>query len=496
MPERGEDLLRNRREKLDRLRRRGIDPFPRRCRRTHTIREARDLFAREEQAGQEDARTDAVSLTGRITALRGMGKASFLDIRDGTDRIQAHLRRDILNDDYELLRDLDLGDFLGVEGPLFRTRRGEISIEARKIEVLSKSLRPLPEKWHGLTDVETRYRQRYLDLIANPEVKESFELRARLIAAVRDFMNGRGFVEVDTPILVQVAAGAMAHPFVTHHNVLDEGLYLRIALELYLKRLIIGGFDKVYEIGRVFRNEGVDQDHNPEFILLESYEAYADYNDVMAMVEEMVSSIAGKVMGTTTIQYGGNDIDLSPPWRRWGLREAIQECGGVDINDYLDAASLAEKIREMGIEATHKESWGRLVDKLLSSVVEPKLIQPTFIMDYPEEMSPLAKPKPDSPGYVERFEAFIGGMELANAYTELNDPDLQRKRLEEQEELRRTLGDEEVERLDEDFLLALEYGMPPTGGLGIGLDRLTMILLGRSTIRDTLLFPLMRSRER
>ena len=496
MPERGEELLHSRREKLEGLRQRGIDPFPPRYHRTHDIREARELLAREEQDRRGDLRTEVVSVAGRIVALRGMGRATFLDIQDGTSRVQAHLRRDLLGDDYELVRDLDLGDFLGVEGPLFRTRTGEVTVEVRAFALLCKALRPLPEKWHGLTDMETRYRQRYLDLISNPEVREAFELRARVIAAVRNFLNGRGFVEVDTPVLVPVAAGAMATPFVTHHKVLDEELYLRIALELYLKRLIVGGFDKVYEIGRVFRNEGVDQDHNPEFTLLESYEAYADYNDVMHMVEEMVAFVAEEVMGTTELRRGDETIGLSPPWRRVRLREAIEDACGVDIDDYPDAASLSKRMQEMGIEATHRENRGRLVDKLLSAVVEPKLVQPTFVLDYPEEMSPLAKPRPGSPGYVERFEAFVGGMELANAYTELNDPDLQRQRLEEQESLRRTLGDEEVERLDEDFLLALEHGMPPTGGLGMGMDRLTMILTGQRTIRDTLLFPHMRSRQR
>lgn len=495
MPERGDDLLRNRRLKLERLREKGVDPYPPRCRRTHDIAAARALFERTEGEGQDSPRTEPVAVTGRLMTLRSMGKAAFLDIRDGTGRIQAHLRRDVLGAAYELLHDLDLGDFVGVEGPVFRTRMGEITVEAHKLTVLSKSLRPLPEKWHGLTDVETRYRQRYLDLIASPEVKNSFVLRAKVIAGIRDFLNGRGFIEVDTPVLVPVAAGAMARPFVTHHNLLDQTLYLRIALELYLKRLIVGGFDKVYEIGRVFRNEGIDQDHNPEFILLESYEAYADYNDVMRMVEEMVSSVAQKILGTTQVKIGDATVELAPPWRRIGLRDAIGDWGGVDINDYPDAESLSGKLLAMGIEATHKESRGRLIDKLLSSVVEPKLVQPTFVMDYPEEMSPLAKPKPGHPGYVERFEAFIGGMELANSYSELNDPDLQRKRLEEQEAIRRTLGDEEVERLDEDFLLALEHGMPPTGGLGMGLDRLAMVFMGQRTIRDTLLFPAMRSRS-
>jgi len=496
MSEKGKDLLRSRRDKLERLRECGIDPFPPRYRRTHTVQEARELFLREGGEGRKEARTAPVSVAGRITALRSMGRASFLDIRDGTGRVQVHLRRDLLNDGYELLRELDLGDFVGVEGPVFRTRTGEITVEAHQLVILAKALRPLPEKWHGLVDMETRYRQRYLDLIANPEVKETFELHARTVAAVRSFLNQRSFVEVDTPILVPVAAGALARPFVTHHNVLDQELYLRIATELYLKRLIVGGFDRVYEIGRVFRNEGVDQDHNPEFTLLESYEAYADYNDVMCMVEEMVSFVAQEVLGTTRVKVGEHEVDLTPPWRRVQLREAVQQASGLDIDEHPDAASLSASMQELGIESVHQVSRGRLLDKLLSAMVEPKLVQPTFILDYPEEMSPLAKPKPGAPGYVERFEAFAAGMELANAYTELNDPDLQRQRLLEQETLRRTLGDEEVERMDEDFLLALEHGMPPTGGLGMGVDRLVMLLSGRRTIRDVLLFPQMRSQER
>ena len=493
MPEREDDLLRSRRDKLEHLRQRDIDPFPPRYLRSSTALDAIDLFQEEEKSQGEDTRTSPVSIGGRIMSLRVMGKAAFLDLRDGSGKIQAHLRQDILGDQYQLLKDLDLGDFLGVSGALFRTRTGEVTVEAQQLVILSKSLRPLPEKWHGLRDIEQRYRMRYVDLISNPEVKTVFVQRSKIINGIRSFMNSRGFIEVDTPVLVPVAAGALARPFVTHHHTLDQELYLRIATELYLKRLIVGGFDKVYEVGRVFRNEGIDQDHNPEFTMLESYEAYADYNDVMHMVEEMVSTVAMEALGTMQVQYREHTIDLTPPWKRLPLKEELYQRSGVDIEEYPSASSLAPRMREQGVEVRPQESWGRLVDKLLTVFVEPHLIQPTFLIDYPEEMSPLAKPKPESPGYVERFESFAGGMELANSYTELNDPDLQRDRFMAQEELRQLYKDEEVDRLDEDFLLALEYGMPPTGGLGIGIDRLVMVLTGQPTIRDAVLFPQMRS---
>ncbi len=493
MPERGEELLSSRRDKLAHLRQLGIDPFPPRYHRASTTSDAVALFLEEEKKYGEGARTAPVSVAGRIMSLRAMGKAAFLDLRDSSGKIQAHLRQDVLGDQYQLIKELDLGDFLGVSGALFRTRTREVTVEAQQLAILAKSLRPLPEKWHGLRDIEQRYRQRYVDLISNPDVKTVFIQRSKIINGIRSFLNNRGFIEVDTPILVPVAAGALARPFITHHHTLDQELYLRIATELYLKRLIVGGFDKVYELGRVFRNEGIDQDHNPEFTLLESYEAYADYTDVMKMVEEMVSTVAMEALGTVQVHHGEHVIDLTPPWRRIVLREELHRRSGIDIEEYPSRQSLGARMRELGVEVRAQESRGRLIDKLLSVFVEPHLVQPTFLMDYPEEMSPLAKPKPGAPGYVERFEGFAASMEIANSYTELNDPDLQRQRFAEQEALRLLYKDEEVDRLDEDFLLALEYGMPPTGGLGMGIDRLVMLLTGQLTIRDVVFFPQMRS---
>ena len=496
MPERGEDLLRSRQDKLNQLRQRGINPYPPRYNRSSTAHAAAALFEDVEKQQGEGARTSPVSVAGRIMSLRTMGKAAFLDLRDGTGKLQAHLRSDLLDEQFQLVKELDIGDFLGVEGALFRTRRGEITVEAQNLTVLAKSMRPLPEKWHGLRDVEQRYRQRYLDLISNPEVKAVFIQRSKIINAIRSFLDQRGFVEVDTPVLVPVAAGALARPFTTHHHTLDEDLFLRIATELYLKRLIVGGFDKVYEIGRVFRNEGMDQDHNPEFTLLESYEAYADYTDVLNMVEEMVSTVAKSALGTTTVQYRDQTIDLTPPWRRTSFCDAIREHSGIDLGPYLRAEKplegLVSEARHRGLDLGDAPSF-KVYDKLFSSTVEPKLIQPTFVLDYPKLISPLAKEKEGDPSLVERFEGFAGGMEIANAYSELNDPEEQRRRFVDQEEWRERFQEEETERTDADFLEALAYGMPPTGGLGVGIDRLVMLLTGQATLRDALLFPQMRS---
>ena len=493
MPDREDGLLASRYSKLDHLRQSGIDPYPPRFVRTCDNAAATAMFEAVESDDTPETTTPSISLGGRIMSMRVMGRAAFLDIRDGSGTIQALLRENVLGDAYGLLKDLDLGDHLGMSGPVMRTRTGQVTIEAHELTITSKGMKPLPEKFHGLRDTETRYRQRYLDLIANPEVMPVFAIRSKIIERIRAFFQSQGFLEVDTPILVPVAGGAHARPFVTHHNTLDQQLYLRIATELYLKRLIIGGFDKVYELGRVFRNEGIDQDHNPEFTLLESYQAYADYNDIMTMVESLVSTVAMEVLGTTQVQYGDQLIDFAPPWKRVDFRQELKDLSGVDIDAYNDDESLKHRATELGLDIEPKDGRAKVIDKLFSSYVEPRLAQPTFVLDYPVIMSPLAKAKPDSPGYVERFEAFAAGMEIANSYTELNDPAVQRERFENQEALRLMLGDDETDRLDEDFLIALEYGMPPTGGLGIGIDRLVMLLAGQTSIRDIMLFPQMRT---
>ena len=490
MAQKQNELTQNRLEKLQRIRSRGIDPYPARYHRSHTTQEAIALFC----ATENESDPPQLKLAGRITSMRFMGKAVFLDIKDGSGKIQTYLRRDALGEEkYVLLQDFDIGDFIGVEGQVFKTRSGEITLKASDITMLSKSLQPLPEKWHGLADLEKRYRQRYLDLISNDQVKRTFEMRSQAISTMRRFLDGRGFLEVETPILQSLAAGALARPFATHHHALDQELYLRIATELHLKRLIIGGFDRVYEIGRIFRNEGISTKHNPEFTTLESYQAYADYHDVMEMVEQMISFIAQEVLGTMRISHGEITLDISPPWRRLTLRDAIKEGSGIDFEAFPDAHSLETKIKETGLRVDGGLNWGKLVDFLLSHTVEPHLIQPTFLIDYPVELSPLAKKKPGSERLVERFEAFAGGMEIANAFSEINDPLEQRERFKEQDRMRAMFGDEEAERIDEDFLLALEHGMPPTGGLGVGIDRLVMLLTNQRSIREVILFPQLRT---
>lgn len=481
-----DDITEQRRENLQKMRGQGIDPFPHRYHRSHTNKEAIALFKRGDDS--------LVSLAGRIMACRTMGKATFIDLRDSSGKIQTYFRSDLLGDRYELLKEFDIGDIIGVSGKIFRTHSGEVTLGVADFAMLSKSLQPLPEKWHGLADIEKRYRQRYLDLISNEEVGRIFTVRSRSIAATRRFLDGRGFIEVETPVLHPAAGGALARPFTTRHHALDQDLYLRIATELYLKRLIVGGFDRVYEIGRIFRNEGISIKHNPEFTMLESYEAYADYNDVMAMAEEMVSYVARRVLRKTKVSFAGNTIDLAPPWRRITLRDAIKEGCNIDFLEHADDRSLLSAIRQQGLDIDESLSWAKLIDKLISTYVEPNLIQPTFVMDYPVELSPLAKRKPDEERLVERFEAFAGGMEIANAFTELNDPIEQRERFMEQERLRLILGDEETERVDEDFLVALEYGMPPTGGLGLGIDRLVMLLTNQHSIREVILFPQLRTK--
>ena len=494
MPEPPSQLVQARLEKLERLKARGIDPYPHRYDRTHTTQEAISLFESKEAKQGGNAHSDPVAVAGRIVAFRGMGKATFADLLDGSGQIQVLLRRDLLTDSYEILADLDIGDWLGVGGSLFRTRSGEITVEAREFTLLCKSVRPLPEKWHGLTDVEMRFRQRYLDLIANEEARHIAVMRSRTISSIRRTMESRGFIEVETPILVPVAAGAMARPFITHHNTLNRDLYLRIATELYLKRLIVGGLEKVYEIGRIFRNEGVDFYHNPEFTMMESYEAFVDYGDVMRMVEELVSKVAREVLDTDVIEFDGHRIDFTPPWPRLSLRDEIKKQSGIDFLEHRDIESLQNEMRVIGVDVSQQTSWGGLLDKLISSKVEPNLVQPSFLVDYPVEMSPLAKKKRDEPQMVERFEGFVAGMEICNAFTELNDPIDQRSRFEEQEALHSQFGEEETDRLDEDFLVAIEHGMPPTGGLGLGIDRLVMLFSGHRSIREVVLFPQLRSR--
>ncbi len=490
-------LTQARLDKLQAVRSRGIDPYPARYDRSHSVAESLRLFESlpvDESEG--DPRTGDVRIAGRIMARRGMGKASFIDVQDGTGRIQVHLRADLLGEAYGLVELLDLGDIIGVAGPVFRTRRGEVSIEGREVAMLAKALRPLPDKWAGLRDTEARYRQRYLDLIANERAVRNAYLRSEVVAQMRRFLHGRGFTEVETPMLVPVAAGAMARPFETHHNALNRDLYLRIASELYLKRLIVGGMEKVFEIGRMFRNEGIDHDHNPEFTTLESYEAFADYRDVMEMVEQMVSTIAVDVTGSAVITSGsgeGPEIDLTPPWPRLDLRTEIIKRTGIDFLEHRDTESLAGAMREREIHVEQGSSWGRLLDKVISTNVEPHIVQPAFLVDYPVAMSPLAKRKPGADGIVERFEAFVMGSELANAFSELNDPVDQRGRFEEQERLRVDFGEDETDRLDEDFLIAIEHGMPPTGGLGMGVDRLAMLIAGEESIREVLLFPQLRT---
>jgi len=493
-PEEGGEaaLIEERRRKLEELRAAEIDPFPPSYHGRAPVSEVLERYAglsEGEEAGEQ------FRLAGRLTGRRGHGKAAFLDLTDRSGRIQLHARKDVLGDGYERLVGLDLGDVIGVEGVPFRTRRGELSLRVDSWTLLAKSLRPPPDKYHGLADVELRYRHRELDLIANEEARELFIQRTRLVTAVRRFLDERGFLEVETPVLQPLYGGALARPFTTHHNVLDRTLYLRIATELYLKRLIVGGLEKVYELGKDCRNEGVSHKHNPEFTMLETYEAYADYMDVAAMTEELVAYAARETVGTLQVERDGLTIDLTPPWRRVTLRDAIRAETGIDIAEHTERDALLEAMRNAGIDANPEPGtgWGKLVDELLSKRVEPTLIQPTFLLDYPTELSPFAKPHRTEPGLVERFEGFIGGIEVANAFSELNDPDEQRLRFEQQQRLH-AAGDEEAQPFDEDFVRALEQGMPPTGGLGLGIDRLLMVIAGRHSIREVVLFPALRGR--
>jgi lysyl-tRNA synthetase class 2 len=476
------ELLAARRRKLESLRADGIEPFPHAFGGVEPIADVRALHERL-AAGEETSVAHRVA--GRLAARRGQGKMAFLDVVDRSGQIQLQARADVLGDDaMERLLSLDLGDLIGIDGVAFRSRRGELTLGVREFTVLAKSLRPPPEKHHGLKDVETRFRHRELDLMSSSEARELFIVRARVISAVRRFLDAQGFIEVETPVLQPLYGGAAARPFTTHHNALDREFYLRIATELYLKRLIVGGLERVYELGKDFRNEGVDTTHNPEFTMLEFYEAYADYNDIAARCEQLVAYVASEV------GYGG-PIDLSPPWRRETLAEAIRGRTGIDVRQFRDRESLAGEMRARGMNVPEDDTWPQLVDELLSKHVEPALTEPTFILDYPVEMSPFAKHHRAEEGLVERFEAYVDGMEIANAFTELNDPDEQRRRFIAQRELAGA-GDLEAQPYDEAFIQALEQGMPPTGGIGIGIDRLVMILSGRRSIREVVLFPAMR----
>jgi lysyl-tRNA synthetase class 2 len=481
-------VLEDRRAKLERIREAGIEPFPHEFSGREEIGEVRAAHEGLAPGVETESRH---RIAGRIVARRGHGKACFLDLRDGSGQIQLHARKDVLGDEaYELLVELDLGDVVGAEGTAMATRRGgELSLAIDHWRLLAKSLRPPPDKFHGLEDTETRFRRRELDLIANEESRQTFRTRARAISEIRRWFDEHGFVEVETPVLQPLYGGALARPFTTHHNALDRDFYLRIATELYLKRLVVGGIDRVYELGKDFRNEGVSHKHNPEFTMLEWYEAYADYEKTAHDLEMLVAEVAERVLGTTKVRRGEAKIDFKPPWRRITLREAIRERSGIDIAEHPTREALAQA---MGTEADPKEGWGKLVDGLLSKEVEPGLIQPTFILDYPVELSPFAKRHRSEEGLVERWEAFAGGVEIANSFTELNDPDEQRRRFEEQV-AEGERGDEEAQPYDEAFVQALEQGMPPTGGVGLGIDRLVMMLTGAKTLREVLLFPAMRN---
>ncbi|KNF07830.1 lysine--tRNA ligase LysS [Gottschalkia purinilytica] len=479
------EMLLLRRQKLEELRNIGRDPFiNEKYNITHSSQEIKDNF--DDMEGKE------VSLAGRIMSKRGHGKAGFADIQDSEGRIQAFIKVDnIGKEEYDLFTTYDLGDIIGISGEVFKTKMGEISIKVKEIKLLTKSLQILPEKFHGLKDPDLRYRQRYVDLIMNPEVKNAFILRSNIIKAIREFLDDRGFLEVDTPILNTIAGGAAAKPFITHHNTLDIDMYLRIANELYLKRLIVGGFDKVYEMGRMFRNEGMSIKHNPEYTAMELYQAYADYEDMMNITENLVAYVAEKVLGTTKIKYQDKEIDLSPPWNRMTMEEAVKEYAGVDFSQIETDEEAIKVAKEKGIEIKEGMTRGHIINELFEEFGEQHLHQPTFILHHPVEVSPLAKRNPDDPRITNRFEAFVNAWEIANAFSELNDPIDQKQRFLKQLE-EREAGNDEAHMMDTDFINALEVGLPPTGGLGIGIDRLIMILTNQPSIRDVILFPTMK----
>ena len=479
------ELIKVRKEKLAALKEEGNNPYD-------IVKFDQKNFAADIIGNFDELEGKNVSVAGRLMSKRGMGKASFCDLADKTGKIQLYIRQDGVGEEsYAHVKKFDIGDIVGVEGEVFRTHKGEISIKVLKIDLLSKSLRPLPEKWHGLKDTDLRYRQRYVDLIINPEVKDTFLKRSAIIREIRAFLDGKGFVEVETPVLNSIPGGAAARPFITHHNTLDIDMYLRIATELHLKRLIVGGMERVYEIGRIFRNEGISIKHNPEFTSIEIYQAYADYHDIMDLTEELVTTVANKVLGTLQIEYEGTPINLESPWARMTMIESIEKFAGIDFSKTSTDEEAAELAKSIGIVPDDNTSRGDIINLVFEEKVEENLIQPTFIMDYPVEVSPLAKRKKDDPSLTERFEVFVYGRELGNAFSELNDPIDQKERFMRQVELREN-GDDEANMMDDDFVTALEYGMPPTGGLGIGIDRLVMFLTNSSSIRDVLLFPTMK----
>ncbi len=482
------EVLRVRRLKLQELQQNGKDPFKIvKYDVTHNSKQLIDNF--------ETFDGVHVSVAGRLMSKRGMGKASFCDVQDRDGKIQIYVRIDGIGEEaYEEFKKFDIGDMVGVHGTVFKTHKGEISVKADNVLLLAKSLQPLPEKWHGLKDVDLRYRQRYVDLIINPEVKNTFIARSRIMKGIRRYLDDRGFLEVDTPMLNTIQGGATAKPFVTHHNTLDIDLFLRIAPELYLKRLIVGGLEKVYEMGRMFRNEGMSIKHNPEFTMMEVYEAYNDYKGMMELTESLISTVAKEVLGTTRVTYQGQEIDLTPPWNRMTMREAVLSHSGIDFDKLGSDEEARNAARNLKLHVDDKLSKGEVMNLMFEELVEEHLIQPTFIMDYPVEISPLTKRKPDRPELTERFELFITGREMANAYTELNDPVDQKERFMKQV-MKRESGDDEASMMDDDYVNALEYGMPPTGGLGMGIDRLIMLLTDSYSIRDILLFPTMKPRE-
>lgn len=482
-------ILKNRRDKLTELQNAGLDPFTiTKYDRTATSEDIKNKY--DELEGK------TVSIAGRVMSKRRMGKIGFGDLLDFTGKIQVFARKDVLGDEeYDRFKKLDIGDIIGVTGVVFTTEAGEISVRAEKIMLLSKSLQPLPEKFHGLSDPDLRYRQRYVDLIMNEGVRDTFIKRSKIVASIRNYLNGQGFLEVETPILVANAGGAAARPFETHFNALDEDFKLRISLELYLKRLIVGGMEKVYEIGRVFRNEGLDTRHNPEFTLMELYQAYTDYHGMMDLTENMYRHVAMEVLGTTTLSYGGVEMDLSKPFERITMVDAVKKYSGVDFGNIHTLEEARKAADEHHIEYEDRHKKGDILNLFFEEFAEEHLIQPTFVMDHPVEISPLTKKKPDNPEYVERFEFFMNGWEIANAYSELNDPIDQRARFKAQEELL-AQGDEEANTTDEDFMRALEIGMPPTGGIGFGIDRMCMLFTDSPAIRDVLLFPTMKSLDK